>query len=218
MSTLYTYFRSSASFRVRIVLRLKSIQPDEQQVIDLRAGEQSAESFLKVNQQGFIPAWVDDQGIFQQSLAIMEYLEERYPAPALMPTDWHGRARVRALSQLIACEIHPLNNLRVLQYLRKQLNQTEDAVNQWYRHWCHEGLSAVERQLTSDRATGLFMHGDQPTLADCCLVPQIFNAQRFSTDLTPFPKTMEIFHRCMAIPAFDLAQPAKQPEAERFKE
>jgi maleylpyruvate isomerase len=218
MTTLYTFFRSSASFRVRIALNLKGVTPENAVVVNLRSDEQSGAAFVGVNPQGLVPAWVDDNGMLAQSLAIMEYLDERYPEPALLPKAPHERARVRGLAQLIACEIHPLNNLRVLKYLKRSLKQDEDSVNTWYRHWCTVGLSALERQLNADALTGQFMHRDQPGLADCCLVPQIFNAQRYQTDLTAFPTTMRIFNECMKLKAFDDATPLKQPEAELFKD
>ena len=215
MPTLYTFFRSSASFRVRIALNLKGISYDPV-VVGLPKGEQSGGDFMGVNPQGLVPAWVDENGVLAQSLAIIEYLDEKYSDAPLMPRDLIGRARVRALAQLVACEIHPLNNLRVLKYLKGPLEQTEDEVNVWYRHWVAQGLAMLERQLLTDTQTGRFMHGDTPGLADCFLVPQIFNAKRFDCDLTPYSRVMGIFDACMALPAFDLAQPMKQAEASLF--
>ena len=215
MPTLYTFFRSSASFRVRIALNLKGISYDPV-VIGLPKGEQSGGDFMAVNPQGLVPAWADENGVLAQSLAIMEYIDEKYPATPLMPKDLAGRARVRALAQLIACEIHPLNNLRVLKYLKAEVKQTEDQVNTWYRHWVAQGLGILERQLVLDNTPGSYMHGDTPGLADCCLVPQIFNAKRFDCDLNPYPRVMAIFNRCMDLPAFDLAQPSKQSEASMY--
>ncbi len=145
MTTLYTFFRSSASFRVRIALNLKGIVPDQAVVVNLREGEQSGQAFVDVNPQGLVPAWVDENGMLAQSMAIMEYLDDRYPQPALLPKSPFERARVRSLAQLIACEIHPLNNLRVLKYLKRSLQQDEEGVNTWYRHWCTEGLGTLER-------------------------------------------------------------------------
>jgi maleylpyruvate isomerase len=218
MTTLYTFFRSSASFRVRIALNLKGLVPDTTTVVNLRSGEQAAPEFLAVNPQGLVPAWVDQNGMLAQSLAIMEYIDERHPEPPLLPKSPYERARVRALAQLIACEIHPLNNLRMLKYLKNSLAQDEEQIALWYRHWCTEGLATLERQLNSEKLTGQFMHRDQPTLADCCLVPQVFNAQRYKTDLSAFRTTMAIFERCMKLPAFENATPAKQPEAALFKD
>ena len=215
MPTLYTFFRSSASFRVRIALNLKGILYDSV-VIGLPKGEQSGGDFMAVNPQGLVPAWADENGVLAQSLAIMEYIDEKYPGTPLMPKDLAGRARVRALAQLIACEIHPLNNLRVLKYLKAEVKQTEDQVNTWYRHWVAQGLAMLERQLVLDNTPGSYMHGDTPGLADCCLVPQIFNAKRFDCDLNPYPRVMAIFNRCMDLPAFDLAQPSKQSEASMY--
>ena len=144
----------------------------------------------------------------------MEYLEEKQPLPPLLPKDLLGRARVRSLSLLIACEIHPLNNLRVLQHLKRGLGQDEAAINTWYRHWVAEGLAKFEADLTNTAGTGTYCHGDTPTMADCCLVPQIFNAKRYECDLTPYPATMRVFDACMNLDAFDRAQPMKQPDAE----
>ncbi len=217
MTTLYTFFRSSASFRVRIALNLKGIVPEQSVVVNLRAEEQSGSAFVAVNPQGLVPAWVDQNGMLAQSLAIMEYLEDRYPEPALLPKSPHERARVRGLAQLIACEIHPLNNLRVLKYLKKSMGQSEDQVGVWYRHWCANGLGLLERQLATDSMTGQFMHRNTPGLADCCLVPQIFNAQRYQTDLSAYPLTMAIFDRCMALKPFADAAPMNQPEAAQFE-
>ena len=215
MPTLYTFFRSSASFRVRIALNLKGVSYDPI-VIGLSKGEQSGVDFMAVNPQGLVPAWVDENGVLAQSLAIMEYIDEKYPGSPLMPKDLAARARVRALAQLIACEIHPLNNLRVLNHLRAELKQTDAQVNTWYRHWIAQGLGMLERQLVLDDQAGRYMHGDTPGLADCCLVPQIFNAKRFDCDLSPYPKVMAIFDQCMTLSAFELAQPSKQPEASMY--
>ena len=156
---------------------------------------------------------LDDGTRLTQSMAIIEYLEEAQPAPALLPADPLGRARVRALSQIVACEIHPINNLRVLKYLTKELKVEEEAKNTWYRHWVREGLEAFERQLAAGPAS-LYCHGDTPTMADCCLVPQIFNAQRFKTPLDGLPRTMAVFDACMSLPAFQTAQPSACPDAE----
>jgi maleylacetoacetate isomerase/maleylpyruvate isomerase len=207
---LYTYFRSSAAFRVRIALNLKGLAY-EPLFVHLAKGEHRKPEYAAVNPQALLPTLVLDDGArLTQSLAIMEYLEEKHPLPALLPKDALGRARVRSLANLVASEIHPLNNLRTLQHLRRALGQTEDQVNAWYRHWVADGLAKLEADLKNDP----FCYGDSPTLADCCLVPQIFNAQRYQCDLAPYPRTMRIFERCMSLEAFDRAQPARQPDAE----
>jgi maleylpyruvate isomerase len=213
MSILFTFFRSSASFRVRIALNLKQI-PYQPEIISLPNGEQVGGTFLAQNPQGLVPLYVDANGSFSQSLAIMEYLDEALPsAHRLLPSDAVGRARVRSLSMLIACEIHPLNNLRVLKYLKHELKQDEEGVNNWYRHWVAEGLQTLERQLIHDKHQSAYLHGETPTMADCCLVPQIFNAKRYECDLTTYPKLMKVFENCMKLHAFDQAQPNKQPDA-----
>jgi maleylacetoacetate isomerase/maleylpyruvate isomerase len=207
---LYTYFRSSAAFRVRIALNLKGLAY-EPLFVHLAKGEHRKPEYAAVNPQALLPTLVLDDGArLTQSLAIMEYLEEKHPQPALLPKDALGRARVRSLANLIASEIHPLNNLRTLQHLRRALGQTEGQVNVWYRHWVADGLAKLEADLRNER----FCYGDAPTLADCCLVPQIFNAQRYQCDLAPYPRTMRVFEQCMKLEAFDRAQPAKQPDAE----
>lgn len=209
---LYTYFRSSASFRVRIALNLKGIAY-EPSFVHLPKGEHRAAPYSKVNPQALMPALeLDDGAQLAQSLAIIEYLEEAHPAPPLLPQDAKGRARVRSLSLLIACEIHPLNNLRTLQHLKRTLGQSEDQVNAWYRHWVADGLAKFEADVRA--GSGRYCHGDVPTMADCCLAPQIFNAQRYQCDLAPYPVTMRIFEACMKLEAFDRAQPSKQPDAE----
>ena len=210
---LYTYFRSSAAFRVRIALNLKGLAYTAH-TIHLRKGEQRAPDYLALNPQGLLPTLVADGQRLTQSLAILEFLEERHPVPALLPADVHGRARVRALANLVACEIHPLNNLRTLEYLRNRLGQDEAGIAAWYRHWIADGLEKLEATLTHDGKAGRYCHGEQPTIADCCLVPQIFNAQRFDSDLSRYPKTMSIFQACMQLDAFQRAQPSAQPDAE----
>lgn len=210
---LYTYFRSSAAFRVRIALNLKGLAY-EAAFVHLAKGEHRTEAYASVNSQGLLPTLEDGAVRLNQSLAILEYLEETRPEPPLLPKDAAARARVRSLALLIACEIHPLNNLRVLQHLRKALGQNEERVNAWYRHWIADGLSKLEADLARDPRTGRYSHGDSPGMADCCLVPQVFNAKRFGCDLTPYPTLMRIFDACMALDAFDRAQPARQPDAE----
>lgn len=210
---LYNYFRSSASFRVRIALALKSL-PYDYVAVHLAKGEHRQPGFADVSADQLVPLLeLDDGTRLSQSMAIIEYLDEVQPEPALLPRDALGRARVRALAQSIACEIHPINNLRVLKYLTKELQVDEEAKNTWYRHWVRSGLEAFERQL-QQRPAGRFCHGDTPTLADCCLVPQIFNGQRFNTPLDGLPRTMAVFDACMALPAFQQAQPSACPDHE----
>lgn len=210
---LYNYFRSSASFRVRIALAIKGITY-EYLPVHIAKGEHKQAAFADVSLEGLVPLLeLDDGTRLTQSMAIIEYLEEVQPEPALLPADPLARARVRALSQIVACEIHPINNLRVLKYLTRELKVEEEAKNTWYRHWVRDGLEAFERQLAA-ASTSLYCHGDTPTMADCCLVPQIFNAQRFKTPLDGLPRTMAVFEACMAHPAFQAAQPSACPDAE----
>ena len=209
---LYTYFRSSAAFRVRIALNLKGI-PYEAAFVHMPRGEHRTAEYAAVNPQGFMPTLEDAGRRLNQSLAIIEYLDESRPFPPLLPKEAFARARVRSLSLLVACEIHPLNNLRVLQHLKRGLGQNDEQVNAWYRHWIAEGLSRLESELAGP-ATGRFSHGDAPTMADCCLVPQVFNAQRYQCDTTPYPKVMRVHEECMKLDAFQRAQPGKQPDAE----
>ena len=210
---LYNYFRSSASFRVRIALAIKGM-PYEYLPVHIAKGEHRQAAFSDLSLEGLVPLLeLDDGTRLTQSMAIIEYLEDMQPAPALLPADPLGRARVRALSQIVACEIHPINNLRVLKYLTKELKVEEEAKNIWYRHWVRDGLEAFERQLAAGPAS-LYCHGDTPTMADCCLVPQIFNAQRFKTPLDGLPRTMAVFDACMSLPAFQTAQPSACPDAE----
>ena len=209
---LYNSFRSSASFRVRIALHLKGLAYDYLPV-HLARGEQKKPAFAAVTAEGLVPVLeLDDDRRLTQSMAIIEYLDETHPQPPLLPADALGRARVRALAQIVACEIHPLNNLRVLKYLVGELKASEDAKNAWYRHWVRLGLESYEAQLAT--RSGLYSHGDAPTLADCCLVPQIFNAQRFDCDLNGLPRTMAVFDACMTLDAFQQAQPSACPDAE----
>ena len=210
---LHTYFRSSAAFRVRIALNLKKIAY-EPAFVHLVKGEHRQPAFAAVNRQALLPVLEDGTNVLNQSLAIIEYLEETHPHPALLPGNAESRARVRSLSLLVACEIHPLNNLRTLTYLRKGLGQTEEQVATWYRHWIADGLAKVEHELAADQRTGKFSHGDSPTMADCCLVPQIFNARRYDNDLSPYPAVMRVFEACMKLDAFDRAQPSRQADAE----
>lgn len=209
---LYSYFRSSASFRVRIALELKGL-PYEYVAVHLARGDQKKEPYAALSADALVPLLELDGERLSQSMAIIEYLDEIHPAPALMPPDALGRARVRALAQSIACEIHPLNNLRVLKYLVRELKVADEAKKTWYRHWCRLGLEAFERQL-NQRPAASYCHGNSPTLADCCLVPQIFNAQRFDVSFDGLPRTMAVFDACMALPAFQKAQPSACPDYE----
>ena len=211
---LYSYFRSSASFRVRIALGLKGLPFEIVPVHLLRSGgEQFKPEYRQLNPAGLVPTLDDDGTVLQQSLAIIEYLDERHPSPPLLPAGAGDRARVRAIALAIACEIHPLNNLRTLKYLTDTLGASEEAKTAWYRHWAEDGLAAVEAMLAGDGRSGRFCHGDEPTLADCCLVPQIFNAQRFECRLGHVPRVMRVFDTCMTLPAFQRATPMAQPDA-----
>lgn len=212
---LYTYFRSSAAFRVRIALNLKGLSYDAVPVHLVRSGgEQRLPDYLALNPAGLVPTLDDDGTILTQSLAIIEYLDETHPQPALLPGDAVERARVRALAQVIACDVHPINNLRVLQYLTREFGVSDEQKNAWYRHWVETGLEAVEAMLADDPQTGAFCHGDAPTLADCCLVPQVYNARRFDCDIAARPTVLRITERCEAMEAFQRAAPGAQPDAE----
>ncbi|MCA0243276.1 MAG: maleylacetoacetate isomerase [Proteobacteria bacterium] len=207
---LFNYFRSSASYRVRIALALKGLDYDYR-ALQLTRNEHLQEPYAAVSATRLVPTLVDDGQVLTQSLAIIEYLDETHPQPPLLPPDAVGRARVRALALDIACEIHPLNNLRVLRYLVGPLKVSDDDKNRWYRHWVETGLDAVERQLAARPST--FCHGDAPTLADCTLVPQIFNAQRFGCRLDHVPQVMRVFDACMKLPAFENTRPEACPDA-----
>ncbi len=209
---LYSYFRSSASYRVRIALALKGIAHDAQYV-NLPQAEHQTDQYRAVNAQGLLPALEDAGHVLIQSLAIIEYLDERFPQPPLLPRDAVDRAYVRGLSQIVACEIHPLNNLRTLKYIRKTYGLDEEGVNRWYRHWIADGFGMLERYLGRERRSGKYCAGDAVTMADCCLVPQVFNAQRYHCDLQPYPTVTRIFDRCMTLDAFTTTQPAQQPDA-----
>jgi len=209
---VYGYFRSSAAFRLRIAMNLKGLEY-ETELVNLQAGDQLSDAYRRVNPQGRVPSLVDGDAVLVQSLAIIEYLDETRPRPPLLPGDALGRARVRGIANLIACDIHPLNNLAVLQYLTGTLGASAEQRDAWYRHWVKEGLDAVEALLAASPDTGVYCHGDAPGLADICLVPQIFNAKRFDCELGGNPTVMRVFEACMKLPAFDDAQPAKQPEA-----
>jgi len=211
---LYDYYRSSAAYRVRLALNLKGVAP-ERVFVHLRKGVQRTDDYLDLNPQGLVPALALDGGPrLTQSLAIVEWLDETHPHPPLLPGDATARARVRAIALSIACEIHPLNNLRVLQYLTGTLGVAEAQKDGWYRYWVDTGFEALERQLAREKSTGRFCHGDTPSLADVCLVPQLANARRFNVDVTPYPTLTRIEAACNALPAFADAAPANQPDAE----
>ena len=212
---LYSYFRSSASYRVRIALALKGL-PYAYVPVHLVKNEQTSDAFRAVAPAQLVPALeLDDAAAttLTQSLAIIEYLDEAHPAPPLLPADALGRARVRTIAFDIACEIHPLDNLRVLRFLTGELKVSEDEKNRWYRHWVETGLEVVERQLAGHPQTGRFCHGDAPGLADCVLVPQIFNARRMDCRTDHVPTVMRVFEACMAEPAFSTTQPSACPDA-----
>lgn len=215
MRKLYGYFRSSAAFRARIALNLKGLEY-EQAIIHLvkNGGEQFAPEYRALNPQALVPVLQDGDLTLTQSLAIIEYLDEVYPEPALLPATAAQRARVRSIALMIACEIHPLNNLRVLRYLVKDLKVTEARKDEWYRHWVVSGLEPLEIRLANDPATGLCCHGDVPGLADICLVPQLANARRFNIALDAFPTLLRIEQNCMALKPFQDAAPSGQPDAE----
>jgi maleylacetoacetate isomerase/maleylpyruvate isomerase len=209
---LYNYFRSSASYRVRIALALKGLDYDYLPV-HLAKNEQMLPPYSEIAVAQLVPLLVDGDEHVSQSMAIIEYLDETHPTPPLLPATPAGRARVRALAQDIACEIHPLNNLRVLRYLVHDLKVGEDEKNRWYRHWVETGLAVVERRLAGHPQTGRYCHGDAPTLADCLLVPQIHNAQRFDCKLDHVPTVMRVFADCMRLDAFSKTQPSACPDA-----
>ena len=209
---LYGFSRSSAAFRVRIALNLKGIAWEHVN-ISLPDGDQFDDSYKKLNPQGRVPTLIDGDNVLYQSMAILEYLDETHPDPAFLPADSVNRARVRGPADIIACDIHPLNNLAILKFLGREMGADKDAVNvTWYQHWIYEGFNALEAHLAGDSETGTFAHGDTPGLVDICIVPQVFNAQRYECDLGPYPRLMGIFAECMKLDAFDSAQPSKQPE------
>jgi maleylacetoacetate isomerase/maleylpyruvate isomerase len=210
---LHNYFRSSASFRVRIALALKGL-PYDYVPVHIAKGEHKQEGYAAILPSALVPTLQTDDGhLLGQSMAIIEYLDETHPNPPLLPRDPLGRAQVRALAQLIACEIHPLNNLRVLKYLVREMKVEEEAKNTWYRHWVRLGLEAFERELQRLPA-GTYCFGDTPTLADCCLVPQVFNGKRFNVDFGGLTRTMAAFEACMELAAFQQAQPSACPDNE----
>jgi len=211
---LFTYYRSSASYRVRIGLNVKGLAY-ESIPIHLRKGEHRAEVYRDVNAQGLVPALIDDtQRAIPQSLAILEYLDEKYPTPPLLPVSIEDRAQVRSLALAIACDIHPLNNLRVLQYLRHTLQQNEESVTAWYRHWIAEGFDAIEQSAARYSGQGRYCYGDHLSLADACLIPQWYNARLFGCDLARYPTLASICAHLESQPAFIAARPEAQPDAE----
>ena len=208
---LYGFSRSSAAFRVRIALNLKGIAWEHVN-ISLPDGDQFDDGYRKLNPQGRVPTLIDGDKILYQSMAILEYLEETQPKPAFLPSDPLGRARVRGLADIIACDIHPLNNLAILKFLGGEMGVDKDAVDvTWYQHWIYEGFNALEAHLEKDSDTGTFAHGETPGLVDICIVPQVFNAERYECDLSAYPRLISIFAECMKLDAFDSAQPSKQP-------
>jgi len=208
---LFGFFRSSAAFRVRIALNLKGLAYEDA-FIHLRRGDQRGGEFLSVNPQGLVPALEIDGHTLIQSMAIVEYLDETHPLPALLPPDPAGRARVRALADIVACDIHPINNLRVLRYLNRTLGHDQAAIETWYNHWIATGFEAFERLLAEDRRTGDFSDGNRPGLADIALVPQAVNSERYRLDLSPYPTLARIYANCMKLDAFTRAHPNNQPD------
>jgi maleylacetoacetate isomerase len=206
------YWRSSTAYRIRIALNLKELKA-KQRFINLRKGEQHAQAHCRVNPLGRVPVLVDGNVTLTQSLAILEYLDERYPEPPLLPSNPPDRARVRALAQVIGCDIHPLNNLSTLNYLQNELNVQSDTKMRWYRHWVTQGFEALETMLTADAHTARFCYGDMPGLADVCLVPQVYNARRFDCDLAPYPTLVRIDAACTELKVFQDAAPEAQPDA-----
>lgn len=212
---VYTYFRSSAAYRARIVLNLKGLQADYRYVHLLKdGGQQHKPEFKAVNPQCFIPALKDEGHTLTQSLAIAEYVDEIHPEPRLLPRDPLGRARVRALALIVACDIHPLNNQRVMQYLEKEFGADAAVKKRWMQRWMGDGFAALEQLMAGNPDTGKFCHGDTPTLADAFLVPQMFNAKRFEMDVTPYPTLKRINEHCLTLKAFIDAAPDKQPDFE----
>ena len=210
---LYNYFRSSAAYRTRIALNLKGLEP-ENVFVHLVKNEQRAAEYLKLNPLGLVPTLVDGDHVITQSLAIIEYLDETHPQPPFLPGSASDRARIRSIALTIACDIHPIDNLRVLRYLMKEMKVSEQDKDKWYAHWIREGLGPLEQQLAGDPRTGRFCHGDTPTLADICLVPQVYNARRYKLDMAPYPNIQRIFATCMKVEAFRLSAPENQPDAE----
>jgi len=211
---LYSYWRSSAAYRVRIGLNLKGLAYETVPVHLVRdGGQQHAAEYVARNPQHMVPTLQHGARVIRQSVAILEYLDEAWPSPRLLPMTARDRARVRALALMVACDIHPLNNLRVLQYFEGTWNVPQAERDDWIKHWVIDGFTAMETLLAEDAATGTFCHGATPGLADCCLVPQVFNARRFGVDMGAFPTLVRIEQACLALPAFDQARPENQPDA-----
>ena len=214
---LYSYWRSSAAYRVRIALNLKGLRYDYLAVnLAAEGGQQHAAEYHKLNPQELVPVLVDGERVVRQSMSIIEYLAEVYHRSSgysLMPPTARERARVRSIAQLVACDIHPLNNLRVLEQLQAQFGASQAQKEAWMRYWIEVGFLSLEELLGSNPSTGEFCEGDEPTMADCCLVPQVYNAKRFGVDMSRFPTIARINERCLSMPEFDLAQPEKQPDA-----
>ena len=213
MIKLYGYFRSSAAYRVRIALNLKGVEYDQYSV-HLRNKEQSRADFLALNPQGLVPVLEDQGVVVTQSIAILEYLNEQHPEPSFLPNSAADCAYVRSIALAIACDIHPLNNLRILKYLEYNLKLDDDQKNQWYRHWIAVEFQALEQKLAADKRRGEFCFGDEPGMADICLVPQISNARRFNCNLKDYPTLVAIDHNCNQLEAFQEAAPENQPDAE----
>ena len=210
---LYSYWRSSAAYRVRIGLNLKGLRYEIQPVHLLRnGGEQHSESFRQANPQGLVPVLQHGSRQLRQSLAILEYLDETWPDRPLLPATARARQRARALAQAIACDVHPLNNLRVLKYFEHEWNVPQPERDVWVRHWITEGFAAIESMLGDHLSTGQYCEGEAPTIADCCLIPQVYNARRFGVDIEQYPTIARIEKACLELPAFDLARPERQPD------
>ena len=209
---LYSYFRSSAAYRVRIALNLKSLATEIIPVhLVKNGGEQHSDAYRQINPSELVPTLIDEDFTLSQSMSILEYLEEKHPETALLPEDLQQRALIRAFCQSIACDIHPINNLRVLQYLQRNLKISDTEKDQWYAHWIQLGMQSLEAQL--QQSNGQFCFGERPTLADCCLIPQIYNAKRFNIDLSAYPKIEAIYQHCLTLPAFLQASPEAQIDA-----
>lgn len=212
MIKLYSYWRSSAAYRIRIALNLKRLEHEIVPVNMVKdGGEQHSDEYKSINPQGLVPTLIDDTVTLTQSMAILEYLEEKYPAPSLLPNTLSGKAFARQIAQTIACDIHPLDNLRVLKYLSGTLKVDDDEKNQWYHHWIIKGFDAIEAWLSSN--SGPYCLGDEVTIADTCLIPQLYNAHRFKVPLDKYPKLLEIEQACLKLDAFDKAVPENQPDA-----
>lgn len=215
LPVLYTYWRSSAAYRVRIALNIKGVEYEPRPVHLVRGGgEQHSPAYRQINPQKLVPALVHEDRIYTQSLALIEYLEEKYPEPPLMPRDPGDRARVRGLAQMVACDIHPLNNSRVQKFLSDELGLDHEHKLTWYRHWIALGFEAIEAKLDQDGYTGRFCHGDTVGLADACLVPQVYNAERFGCDVSIYPTIARINAACLELDAFLRAAPESQPDAD----